>query len=177
MKDGFAKNWKKGSSQERYVTWAWRWLAEVWHRGGARGRHLTSRIDVGMRDDHRQPRGFMKGEIHPWRQSVNALLVWTALGLKTGSPRSVLLYLFSGFKRLFSPPPLWQHSTNRGPVNVSREGKWAPSLSFITQVSTEFGIFWFRGTFLAHTWMVGIRTFRRRSPGCPQYGAATMSSG
>lgn len=38
-------------------------LAEPGLQGGAGGRLLMSRVDVGMRENQRQPRGFMKGKI------------------------------------------------------------------------------------------------------------------
>lgn len=143
-------------------------LAEQSVQGGAGGRLLMSRVDVGMRDDQRQPRGFMKGKIPLGEERVVLAVQCTArrnkwapvetTSLEEGlisylSLQSVLLWLSPGYECRLSLSPLDHHPLlhatlqqhkPRGRVkggSVSREGKRASSLSFITQVSSKRAIF------------------------------------
>lgn len=146
-------------------------LAEPSPEGGTEGRHLTSRVRCGharcrtstpwLYERQNPSRGRTCG---PCCLNTQLAIV-SVVGAREGSlkkvpappsffsPRLASLWPRSGFKCRLSLPlshhpvlcapiqqhkPRGQHGQGR---SVSREGKRAPSLSFITQVSTRPTIF------------------------------------
>lgn len=134
MKGRYYKIFKLFSTQGKYVNI--RPTLIGWIAPRRRGKPSTSRVDVGMRAIQCRLRGYMEGNVSPWKDSAAVAEGWVACGAQACRQTPV-------WRRLFSVQLHSERDTSRATAptsearDISWKTKWNPSLSFIAQVSSK----------------------------------------